>query len=538
MIRFRLGLFDPVAMVKYAQTPVNVLESAEHQKHALDMAHESMVLLRNNNLLPLSKSLKKIVVLGPNADNAVSILGNYNGTPSKLSTVLQGIKDKVGANTEVVYEKATTFTSDQLLNYSQSLGEFSYDNQNGFKAEYFNNKELEGKPVATRIEKNPSHYWQEGETVINNLTASDFSARYTSNFKASDNNTLSLELEADNGCKLIINGKTVVNSWTPKKQELKRYKLEVKKDSVYKIAIEYWQADGNATLKFNVGNYVKTDFAQLAAKHKDADAFIFVGGISPELEGESMKVDDPGFNGGDRTSILLPEVQTNLMKALKSTGKPVVFVMMTGSAIATPWESENIPAILNAWYGGQATGEAVADILFGDYNPSGRLPVTFYKGDSDIPDFTDYSMKERTYRYFTGKPLYGFGYGLSYSTFKYQDLKTEKPSKNGDIKVTAKLTNTSKIAGDEVVQLYVTNKNKDITTTSLKSLKGFKRITLKPGESKLIKFTLTTDDLSYVDAAGKTLPLKGNVQISIGGSQPDEVNITRGNIVKTVLSLK
>lgn len=537
-IRFRLGLFDPVSMVKYAQTPAAILESPAHQKHALDMAHESMVLLKNQNLLPLSKSLKKIVVLGPNADNAISILGNYNGTPLKLSTVLQGIKGKVAANTEIAYEQAITFTSDELLDYSQPKVRFSYNGKSGFNAEYFTNKELRGSPIASRQETDPNHFWQEGETVIDNVTANDFSARYTSSFIGSANKSLSLELEADNGCKLIINGETVIDNWLSKKQQLKRYRLDVKKDTVYNIVIEYWQADANATLKFNVGNYVKTDFAQLALKHKDADAFVFVGGISPELEGESMKVNDPGFNGGDRTSIMLPEVQTKLMKALKSTGKPVVFVMMTGCAIATPWESENIPAILNAWYGGQAAGDAVADILFGDYNPSGRLPVTFYKSDSDLPDFTDYSMKNRTYRYFTGKPLYGFGYGLSYSTFRYQDLKTTKTDKNGLIKVTATITNTSKIAGDEVVQVYVKNENEEVLTTSLKSLKGFKKLSLKPGETKTVEFTLSPKDLSYVDASGKTLPLNGNVQISVGGSQPDELNQTSGNIIKTVLNLK
>lgn len=536
MIRFRLGLFDPVSEVKYAQTPKSVLESPAHQQLALKMAQESMVLLKNDNLLPLSKSLKKVVVLGPNANNAVSILGNYNGNPSKLYTVLDGIKQKLGSNTEVVYEQAITFTSDQLLDYSKKTGSFFYKGKPGFLASYFNNTELKGKPVASQQVDSPNHFWQEGQTVVGSLTASDFSARYESDFKASEDNLLSLEIEADNGCRLKVNGEVLVDAWATKKVQLKRYKFPVKKGEVYRIEIEYWQSDANASLKFNVGNYVKTDFNALASKHADADAFIFVGGISPELEGESMRVEDPGFEGGDRTTILLPQVQTELMKALKGTGKPVVFVMMTGSAIATPWESANIPAILNAWYGGQATGQAVADILFGDYNPSGRLPVTFYKSDADLPPFTDYKMEGRTYRYFKGNPLYSFGYGLSYTKFKYKNLSVKALPKQG-YSVKVLVSNVGQIAGDEITQVYLTNKNPDIATAPIKALKGFNRISLKPGESKLVEFVLTADDLSYVDAQGLRKPLYGNINISVGGAQPDDANAKTTMVLNKMIKL-
>ena len=271
---------------------------------------------------------------------------------------------------------------------------------------------------------------------------------------------------------------------------------------------------------------------------KDADAIIYVGGISPQLEGEEMRVDFPGFKGGDRTSILLPQIQTDAMKALKSTGKPVVFVMMTGSALATPWESENIPAIVNAWYGGQAAGTALADVLFGDYNPSGRLPVTFYSSDKDLPSFEDYSMKNRTYRYFTGKPLYGFGYGLSYTTFRYDQLAMPVTAQNGKpVKVTVRVTNTGKTVGDEVAQIYVVNENASIQT-SLKTLKGFQRISLRPAESKVVSFLLQPDDLTYVDADGQRKPLTGRIQICVGGSQPDEPNWTSGNVVKKEVAIK
>ncbi|HJY12198.1 MAG TPA: glycoside hydrolase family 3 C-terminal domain-containing protein, partial [Flavobacterium sp.] len=292
-----------------------------------------------------------------------------------------------------------------------------------------------------------------------------------------------------------------------------------------------WQGEGKGNVALNAGNYKKTDFNALINRLKDVDAFVFAGGISPQLEGEEMKVNFPGFKGGDRTSILLPKVQTDLMKALKTSGKPVVFVMMTGSAIAIPWEAQNASAIVNAWYGGQAAGTAVADILFGDYNPAGRLPITFYKGDSDLPEFVNYKMDNRTYRYFEGTPLYGFGYGLSYTTFKYDDLKLPaKIAKGKNISVSVRITNTGKMAGEEVAQLYVINQNAAIKAP-LKTLKGFERISLKAGESKTITFSLSPDDLSHITAEGISQQYNGQVKIAIGGHQPDEPNKSSSNIL-------
>jgi len=539
LLRFQLGLFDPVEMVNWAQTPASVLESKEHKAHALKMAHQSMVLLKNENrTLPLSKKLKKIVVLGPNADNQVSILGNYNGNPSKLSTVLNGIKEQVGNDTKVVYEKAVNYTNNSILTYQDISAHCSYEGQRGFKAEYFDNISLNGKPHATRFESNVDRFWQEGESVIGEINANDFSARYTTNFKAVQNQSLTFELEADNGYRLFVNNKIVLDEWANKRKEIKRVKLDIKADSVYNLVVEFWQGDGQASVKLGVGDYIQTDFAALKNRHSDADAFVFVGGISPQLEGEQMRVDEPGFDGGDRTTIQLPTIQTELMKVLKSSGKPVVFVMMTGSAIATPWESENAPAILNAWYGGQAAGEAVANILFGDYNPSGRLPVTFYKSDSDLPDFNDYSMENRTYRYFKGKALYGFGYGLSYTTFKYDNLKISSKSARGkNVPISVRVTNSGKMAGEEVVQLYIANQDKSIKAP-IKALKGFQRINLAVGESKTLQFNLTPEDLSYIESDGSKKMITGKVEIAIGGSQPDETNKTSGNILRTLLAIK
>jgi len=249
-------------------------------------------------------------------------------------------------------------------------------------------------------------------------------------------------------------------------------------------------------------------------------------------------VDYPGFNGGDRTTILLPAVQTELMKALKTSGKPVVFVMMTGSAIAIPWENENIPAIINAWYGGQSAGTAIADVLFGDYNPAGRLPVTFYKNDSDLPGFSDYSMNNRTYRYFKGETLYSFGYGLSYTTFKYDLLKVPASAAKGKkITVSARVTNSGKRDGEEVVELYVSHQNATIKAP-VRALKGFQRIALKTGESKLIKFELTPEQLSLVDENGKMYQPKDKVMISIGGGQPGVKNKTTSNVMTRSISVQ
>jgi beta-glucosidase len=391
MIRFRLGMFDPPSMVKYAQTPASTLEAPEHQEHSLKMARESIVLLRNeNHLLPLSKNLNRVLVLGPNADNSISLLGNYNGTPSKIVTILDGIKQKLGGQATVVYRKAINFTNDTVQNENRK------------------------------------------------------------------------------------------------------------------------------------------DLIEEAAK---ADVIIFAGGISPQLEGEEMKVDYPGFHGGDRTSIMLPAVQTTLLQELSKTNKPIVFIMLTGSAIAIPWESQHIPAILNAWYGGQFAGTAVADALFGDYNPAGRLPVTFYASDSDIPDFSSYDMTNRTYRYFKGKPLFPFGYGLSYTTFKYEQLQLPGTTATGkNVLVSARITNTGSMDGEEVVQVYVSHDTKE--KAPIRALKGFRRIFLKKGESRIVKFILTVADLSITDSEGKYREPKGNVRISIGGGQPlSEYNATSNYLI-------
>ncbi len=539
MIRYRLGMFDPPSMVTYAQTPASVLESPEHKAHALKMAQQSIVLLKNeNNTLPLSKSLNKLVVLGPNADNPIAILGNYNGTPSQIVTALAGINTKPGKTTEVVYEKAINFTNDTLFVPKEITSLYQYDGKPGVKAEYFDNEKLEGNPVFSTTEKEINHYWSEGAVPYPGLKSTHYSARYTTSITALKDEVLNFESEANEGYRIVINDSTWVDAWERNRWGSKQFSLPVKQGLTYKIVLSFRQAEGDAAVKLSAGNYVKTDFAALAEKHKDADAFIFVGGISPQLEGEEMPVAVPGFKGGDRTSIMLPAVQTALMKALKATGKPVVFVMMAGSAIATPWESENIPAIVNSWYGGQSAGTAIADVLFGDYNPAGRLPVTFYKSDNDLAGFSNYSMANRTYRYFRGEALYPFGYGLSYTSFKYDNLVVPASTKAGKpVTISVRVTNTGTRDGEEVVQLYLTHMQQKIRVP-LRALKGFQRIELKAGESKTVTFKLSTANLSIVNKDGNLYQPKTAIQVSVGGGQPGVQNKTSSGVLTKRINIQ
>lgn len=538
-IRFRLGMFDPPSMVKYAQATSAELESDAHKAHALKMARQSIVLLKNDNgTLPLKKNLKKIVVLGPNADNKIGILGNYNGIPSKVVSILDGLRDKAGNKTEIVYERAVNFANDTLFVPKENTSLYYYNGKPGIKAEYFGNEKLEGTPVYSTIEKEISHFWPEGAVPYPGMKSVHYSGKYTTTITASKNEILNFESEGNDGYYVKINDSTIVSAWESNRWGSNPFSYTVKKGVTYKIEVAFRQSEGDASIKLVAGNYIKTDFRALTTKYSDADAFIFVGGISPQLEGEEMPVAVSGFKGGDRTSIMLPAVQTELMKALKQTGKPVVFVMLTGSALAIPWENENIPAIVNGWYGGQSAGTAMADVLFGDYNPAGRLPVTFYKSDSDLPDFSDYSMSNRTYRYFKGEPLYPFGYGLSYTTFKYS-LLTSLPviAKGKNLVVTVFVKNTGSRDGEEVVQLYLSYPGVKAAAPQ-KALKGFTRISLKAGETKPVRFALTPEQLSLVDANGKLYQPSGKLTISTGGGQPGVTNKISGNVIsKTVVIL-
>lgn len=537
MIRFRLGLFDPPSLVPYAQTPETVLESEAHKALALKMAEQSIVLLKNENkTLPLKKNIKKIAVLGPNADNRMAVLGNYNGFPSEIVTPLKAIESKLGKDVDVVYEQAVNFTNDTMRHYSDLSKEFFDGGINGFYAEYFSNKELNGAPVLVRSEIDVVHNWKEGEVLSEHLVAMNFSARWRTNFLPKSSGPVTFEIRADDGYRFFVNGEKVIDAWDGNAGGVKTYELNADKAKVYDLVLEYYQSYGNASVQLKTGSYVRTDFAALANRLKDADAIVFVGGISPQLEGEEMQVNYPGFNGGDRTTIALPAVQTELMKALQKTGKPVVFVMMTGSAIAIPWEAKNVPAIINAWYGGQSAGTAIANVLFGDYNPAGRLPVTFYRSDADLPDFSDYSMQNRTYRYFKGEALFPFGYGLSYSTFRYSNLRMPARSQvSSSLEVTVDVQNTSTRDGEEVVQLYVSPEIKK-ERDAIRSLKGFQRVFFKAGETKTISFNLKPEDLSILNEDGLSRYFTGGVRISVGGRQPDAAALENKQVAEQVIT--
>lgn len=520
-IRFRLGMFDPPELVPYGQTPITALEAPEHQAHALKMARQSMVLLKNaGQTLPLKKDLSRIAVIGPNADNPLAVLGNYNGVPTRIVTPLVGIQEKVGDQVDILYERGVSFTDDTLLVYQDIQQQVQWNGQPGIQAEYFDNPDLKGTPALVRREPRIDHLWVEGAPVGGSLTANQFSARYSMQFTATEEGPFTFEVEADDDFRFSIDGREVMNTWKQSSLGPKTHTLVLRQGQTCQLVLEYRQTDRQAMIRLRAGKRTPTDFTALVQRVQAADAIIFVGGISPQLEGEDMRVSNPGFLGGDRTSILLPAVQTRLLQALKATEKPVILVLMTGSAIAMPWEAANLPAIINAWYGGQATGTALADILFGDYNPAGRLPVTFYQGDADLPAFKDYDMSRRTYRYFQGQPLYPFGFGLSYSSFTYRKLKVPSRLEVGQsLTVRAQVTNTGAYAGEEVVQLYLAYPNRPFRTP-IRALKGFQRIALAPGETKTVTLTLTPDQLAVINAEGEGFQPTGQLVISLGGGQP------------------
>jgi beta-glucosidase len=530
-IRFRLGMFDPEENVPFSKIGVTSLEAKPHQDHALKMANEAIVLLKNeNNVLPLSKSVKKIAVVGPNADDKDVLLANYSGYPSKITTVLEGINRKVG--NRVIYEKGVNIVDNNVFKPAYQKNAFSLNGKPGFQAEYFQNTKFEGTPVIVRTEDKINYQWGDGEQVAPNVIARDMSVRWTTSFTPTSSGNVTFSIMGDDRCRLLIDGEKRIEA------DVKGgyYSFNAEQGKTYKVVIEYWQHADNAEVKFDMGLFEKASAETIASRVKDADVIVFVGGISAKLEGEDMPVAIPGFKGGDRTNIELPAVQTAMMKALKATGKPVVFVNMSGSAMGFEWEAENIPAIVQAFYGGQAGGEAIANVLFGDYNPAGRLPVTFYKNVNDLPDFEDYSMDNRTYRYFKGTPLYPFGFGLSYTTFKYSNLQIS-PAKTGSNRiVTVTVTNTGKMAGDEVVQLYLAHPNAGYKTP-IRTLKGFKRITLKAGEAKTVSFHLGQRELSEVDANGNTISMIGNLQFSVGGGQPSAALIAKQQVVQEIVAI-
>jgi len=516
--RFDLGEMDNDSLVSWSAIPMSVVNSEQHRALALKMAQESMTLLQNkNNILPLSKSTKRIAVIGPNADDEPMMWGNYNGFPSNTITVLEGINAKLSTD-KIFYDKGCDLTDDMVT--ESLIRDCAYDSKTGIKASYWNNIGFKGDIVANEQIVNPIQLTTAGQHQFSpGVNLKSFSGKYETVYHAKASEEIVFKLEFAGKCELIVNNDTlyVKDSWQPvparitsKVEKGKEYKIEVRFSAIFE-----WT---EASLKLNIGREIPVIYNELINKLKGIDVVVFVGGISPRLEGEEMPIQIPGFKGGDRTDIELPASQRKYLQALKKAGKKVVFVNCSGSAIALMPETQSCDAILQAWYGGQAGGQAIADVLFGDYNPSGKLPVTFYKRSNQLKDFEDYSMKGRTYR-FMDEALFPFGYGLSYTPLSIGEAKLSKTSINADESVTLAIpvTNSGKRDGVEVVQVYV-HKVNDIEGP-IKTLRAFKRTEVKAGKIQEVTIDLPPSSFEFFDQGqGKMVITDGEYELFYGNS--------------------
>lgn len=516
--RFELGDMDDDAIVPWASIPMSIVNNEEHRKLALDMALESMTLLQNkNNILPLRKSMKKIAVIGPNADNVPMLWGNYNGTPVRTISILNGIKSKLPAGS-VLYDKACDLVENKVTQsyFSRTIA----NGKTGFKATYWNNRERSGDIVTIDQIANPLKITTAGDhEFASGVKLVGFSALYETEFTAPATEEIVFKCGATGYFELFVNGKSLAryNNWRTLPSRIP-YNVEAGK--TYKIEIRYAQLNNwQANLEFDFGKELDIDFSKLLERLKGIDVVVFAGGLSTLLEGEEMPVSYPGFKGGDRTDIELPLVQRNCLKALKTAGKKVIYVNCSGSAIGLVPETESCDAILQAWYGGESGGQAVADVLFGDYNPSGKLPVTFYKDTTQLADFEDYSMKGRTYRYMTEDPLFHFGYGLSYTNFKIGTAQINKNSiaRNEEIILTIPVENTGKRKGVEILQVYVKKVNhKDGV---IKTLRAYKRTTVDAGKTVNAVISLPSTSFEFYDAAALRMTVApGEYELWYGNS--------------------
>ena len=514
--RFELGDFDPDSLVPWTRIPESVIACKEHKTLALQMAREQMVLLHNkDNTLPLKKDAGKIMVIGPNAADSVMLWGIYYGQPSHSVTVLEGIQAKIGQ--DVKYSKGCEVTS---LTESESIfGKMlTPDGRQGMTARFWNNTKMEGAPAYETTYEHALHFDNGGNTVFApGVQLTNFTASFSGAFTADKDETLNILYANDDGIRLIVNGDTIDNRWKTDRLRVKQKKLTVKKGKKYNVQVDYMQLTGAATLNFDIASVHNVTAGEIAARAKDVETVIFVGGISPNLEREEAKVNEPGFDNGDRTSIELPAAQRQILKALHEAGKKVVLVNCSGSAVALTPELETCDAILQAWYPGEQGGHAVADVLFGDYNPGGKLPVTFYRDDSQLPPFDDYRMAGRTYRYFRGTPLFPFGYGLSYTTFA-----TGTPKYNAEKgTITLNVTNTGKRDGVEIVQAYL--RNPADTAGPAKTLRGFTRVELKAGETKAVTVDFPRTAFEWWDALTNIMRVApGKYEILVGTSSMDK----------------
>ena len=532
--RFELGLFDDPAKVKYAQIPFSANDSPEHRKLALDVAGRSMVLLKNDGVLPLKKTVT-VAVIGPNAASLAAIEGNYNAVPSRPVLPLAGIETMFGA-TNVRYAQGSPYVSELPLPVPRTaLHPSAADTRFGLKGEYFNNVDFHGAPSMTRVDEQVEFDWNSA-SPDKSVDASHFGVRWTGTIEVpvAGDYQFSFTLahcypcgDAE-GVRLFFDDKPLTDQPVAESEYrpsgLKPFTLHFEDARPHAIRIEYSHKarlfGAGITLDWKPSIDAERDAALVAAKQ--ADVVIAFVGLSPELEGEEMPVHVEGFDGGDRTSIELPAVQQKMLEALAATGKPLVVVLMNGSALAVDWAKQNANAILEAWYPGEEAGTAIAKVLTGETNPAGRLPVTFYAGTKDLPAFNDYSMGNRTYRYFHGTSLWGFGYGLSYSTFKWTNLKlsTKALDAGSSLIVEADVENVAGPAGDIVSELYLTPPA--APTSPQLALIGFERSTLAPHAKQHVRFIVDARALSTVDANGVRAVRAGDYNVHLGGSQPSE----------------
>ena len=526
--RFELGMFDPADMIPWKDLGPEVISSESNHQTAIQAARESMVLLHNDGILPLAKNLRKIAVVGPNANDAALLNGNYGGTPTAehTFTLLDGIKAAV-PGTEVYYNQACPLTEGyETISYLKD-----FNDGKGIYVEFYNNNDLEGTPDATGYYDKALNFSTFGAWgFAEGISTDKISVRASGKFTAPFTGEMKYALSSDNGYVLKINGEVYEESQGGARRGFGfrrgvEYKsFNVVEGQTYDIVIEYKRGTGNfAMLNADICERRLIEFDEVAKDVADADVIIVIGGISAQLEGE----------GGDKADIELPEVQQRLIRAMKATGKPVVVVNCSGSAIAFGSVKGQYDALLQAWYPGQGGSQALAEVIFGDYNPGGKLPVTFYESTNDLPDFLDYSMENRTYRYFRGVPQYAFGYGLSYTTFEVGKGKISKKSMDADgsVTVTVPVTNTGDREGTETVQVYV--KALDYADASIKDLKGFAKLNLKPGETGKVEIVLNGESFQYYDPSIDELSTKpGRYQILYGTSSLDKDLKTIDFVVK------
>ena len=511
--RFDLGEMDDPSLVEWSKIPYSAMSTKASAQLSLEMARQTIVLLQNkNNVLPLKKNAEKIAVIGPNADDAPMMWGNYNGMPNHTVTILDGIKAK---QKKLFYTKGCDLTYDQVMD-CQLATQCAAGGKKGLKGTFWNNTTMDGKPVTTQYYTTPLAVTTAGmHNFAPGVQIEDFSAKYETVFTPNESGEYVVNVEGCGHFELYINGekKFVEHTWrtTPT-----RTAIQAEKGKTYNIEVRFqFVKTWNANLKINIAKELPIDYQQIIAQLKGINKVVFCGGISAALEGEEMPVQIDGFKGGDRTSIELPKVQRNFLKALKEAGKQVIFVNCSGSAIALTPETETCDAIVQAWYAGQEGGNAIADVLFGDCNPSGKLSVTFYKDDSQLPDFEDYSMKGRTYRYFND-PLFAFGYGLSYTDFEIGEAKMQ-----GKESITIPVTNVGKRAGTEIVQVYI--RNLSDAEGPLKSLRAFQRVDLKGGETVNVTLKLNEKSFEFWDPETNTMRTKpGKYEILYGNSSMDK----------------